>query len=130
MDWELFETPRVAQSEIDSAKIILRLSSELKEKEAQIANMQAQIEEAAQKAAKTKELEYETLMKIREEKFSRKEEEISRLLIEKENELWNRYKKILEETTNRYRRDVSAEKEKLELILKEKEEELKNYKEK
>ncbi|OGS46855.1 MAG: hypothetical protein A3J79_14470 [Elusimicrobia bacterium RIFOXYB2_FULL_62_6] len=111
------------ESEIDSAKMIFRLTSELKEKELELGSLRSRSFEELQRNNKAKEAEFEALINAQEERIKKREAEIGKQLVEKEAHLWQKYQTMLEDSIGTHRRELEGERTKLnsEVSAKEKE---------
>ena len=65
------------ETELDSAKMIFRLTSELKEKELELASLRSKSFEEIQRNNKAKEAEFEALSRVQEERIKKREAEIA-----------------------------------------------------
>ena len=97
------------ETELDSAKMIFRLTSELKEKELELASLRSKSFEEIQRNNKAKEAEFEALIQGQEGRIKKREQEIARLMVEKESRLWQKYQVMLEETIARHRAELESE---------------------
>jgi len=111
------------ESEIDSAKMIFRLTSELKEKELELGSLRSRSFEELQRNNKAKETEFEALINAQEERIKKREQEIGKLMVEKEAHLWQKYQTMLEDAISAHRQELEGERVKLnnEVSRKEKE---------
>ncbi|HAF95720.1 MAG TPA: hypothetical protein DCG50_06710 [Elusimicrobia bacterium] len=100
-------------SELDSAKMILRLTSELKEKEQEMTALRTKTFENMRSNNKAKEEEFEALMKAQEDRIKKREQEIGRLLVEKESALWQKYQKMLDDSVATHRGELEEERARL-----------------
>ncbi|OGR63012.1 MAG: hypothetical protein A2X31_00410 [Elusimicrobia bacterium GWB2_63_22] len=112
------------ETELDSAKMILRLTSELHDKELEVASTRSRSFEEIQRNNKAKEAEFEALMRAQEERIAKREQELARLLVEKESALWQKYQAMLDDAVSRQRADFESERELLKADIDKKETEL------
>ncbi|MBI4801095.1 MAG: hypothetical protein HY796_01090 [Elusimicrobia bacterium] len=112
------------ESEIDSAKMIFRLTSELKEKELELGSLRSRSFEELQRNNKAKEAEFEALINAQEERIKKREQEIGHLLVEKEAHLWQKYQTMLEDAIAAHRRELEGERAKLNSEVSRKEKEI------
>lgn len=112
------------ESEIDSAKMIFRLTSELKEKELELGSLRSKSFEELQRNNKAKEAEFEALINAQEERIKKREQEIGRLMVEKEAHLWQKYQTMLDEAIAAHRQELEGEREKLNAEVAAKEQEI------
>ena len=103
----------IGESELDSAKMVLRLTSELREKDLELASMRSRSFEEIQRNNKAKEEEYEALMRAQDERIKKREQELARMLVEKEAELWHKYQVMLDDAVNRQRSEFETERAQL-----------------
>ncbi len=101
------------ETELDSAKMIFSLTSELKEKELELASLRSKKFEEIQQHNKAKEAEFEALNQAREGRFKKREAEIARLMVEKESQLWQKHQAILDEAITRHRAELEEERARL-----------------
>ncbi|MCK4935912.1 MAG: hypothetical protein KAR84_03600, partial [Elusimicrobiales bacterium] len=94
------------ETEIDTAKMVFRLSSELKERDAEITNLRSKSFEEIQRNNKAKEAEFEALIKAQETRIKQREQEISQLLVNKESKLWSKYQQMLDSAINTHRDEL------------------------
>jgi len=111
----------LSETELDSAKMVLRLSSELREKDLELASMRSRSFEEIQRSNKVREEEFEALIRAQDEHIKKREQELARLLVEKESGLWQKYQLLLEDAVNRQRADFDAERALLTADIKKKE---------
>ena len=97
------------ETELDSAKMILRLTSELREKELEVASTRSRSFDEVQRNNKAKEAEFEALMRAQEERIAKREQALARLLVEKESALWQKYQAMLDEAVIRQREEFESE---------------------
>lgn len=112
------------ETEIDTAKMVFRLSSELKDRDTEIANLRSKSFEEIQRNNKAKEAEFEALIKAQETRIKQREQEISQLLVSKESKLWNKYQQMLDSAINKHRAELEDERERLHRELEKKENQL------
>ncbi|MCK5584115.1 MAG: hypothetical protein KAI33_09995, partial [Elusimicrobiales bacterium] len=112
------------ETEIDTAKMVFRLSSELKERDAEITNLRSKSFEEIQRNNKAKEAEFEALIKAQETRIKQREQEISQLLVNKESKLWSKYQQMLDSAINTHRDELEDERQRLHHELAKKEEQL------
>ncbi|MBI5743943.1 MAG: hypothetical protein HY952_05290 [Elusimicrobia bacterium] len=112
------------ETELDSAKMILRLTSELRDKELELASTRSRSFDEIQRNNKAKEAEFEALMQAQEERIAKREQALARLLVEKESTLWQKYQGMLDGAVNRQREDFEAERAALKADIEKKEAEL------
>ena len=101
------------ETELDSAKMILRLTSELKEKETVIASLRSKNFEEIRRNIKAKEAEFEALSRAQEARINKREAEIAGLLVEKEARLWQKHQVLLEEAIAKHRAELEDERTRL-----------------
>jgi hypothetical protein len=101
------------ETELDSAKMIFRLTSELKEKKLELADVRAKSFDEIQRNNKAKEAEFEALIQGQEGYIKKREAEISRLLVDKEAQLWEKHQLILEEAIAKHRAELEEERARL-----------------
>ena len=101
------------ETEIDTAKMVFRLSSELKERDAEITNLRSKSFEEIQRNNKAKEAEFEALIKAQETRIKQREQEISQLLVNKESKLWSKYQQMLDSAINTHRDELEDERQRL-----------------
>lgn len=101
------------ETELDSAKMIFRLTSELKEKEQELAALRSKSFEEIQRNNKAKETEFEALSQAQEGRIKKRETEIARLLVEKEAQLWQKHQVMLEEAITRHRAELEGDRARL-----------------
>ncbi|MEK7721582.1 MAG: hypothetical protein AAB359_04250, partial [Elusimicrobiota bacterium] len=94
------------ETELDSAKMVLRLTSELRDKELELASTRSRSFEEVQRNNKAKEAEFEALMRAQEERIARREQELARNLVEKESGLWKKYQTMLEDAITAHRGEL------------------------
>ncbi|MCX5791805.1 MAG: hypothetical protein NTY45_06235 [Elusimicrobia bacterium] len=99
----------LSETELDSAKMVLRLTSELREKDLELTETRTRSFEEIQKNNKAREEEFEALVRTQDERIRKREQELARMLVEKESGLWQKYQAMLEEAMNRQRADSEAE---------------------
>ena len=116
------------ETELDSAKMILSLTSELKEKAMEIAALRSKNTEEIQRNNKAKEAEFEALSQAQEGRIRKREAEIARLLVEKEAQFWQKHQLILDEVISRHRAKLEGERARLNEELARKETEFLNQK--
>lgn len=112
------------ETELDSAKMVLRLTSELRDKELELASTRSRSFEEVQRSSKAKEAEFEALMRAQEERIARREQDLARLLVEKESALWKKYQAMLDDAVALQRSEFEAERERLNADIRKKEIEL------
>jgi uncharacterized protein YoxC len=112
------------ETELDSAKMVLRLTSELREKELELASTRSRSFEEVQRNNKAKEAEFEALMRAQEERIARREQDLARSLVEKESALWQKYQAMLDDAVARQRSEFETERELLKADIEKKEAEL------
>lgn len=112
------------ETELDSAKMVLRLTSELREKEIELASTRSRSFEEVQRNNKAKEAEFEALMRAQEERIARREQDLARLLVEKESALWQKYQAMLDDAVARQRAEFETQRELLKADIEKKEAEL------
>jgi hypothetical protein len=112
------------ETELDSAKMVLRLTSELREKELEVAASRSKSFEEIQRNNKAKEAEFEALMRAQEDRIAKREQELARSLVEKESALWQKYQVMLDDAVARQRNEFEAERELLKTDIEKKETEL------
>jgi hypothetical protein len=112
------------ETELDSAKMILRLTSELHDKEVEVASTRSRSFEEIQRNNKAKEAEFEALMRAQEERIAKREQELARLLVDKESALWQKYQAMLDDAVSRQRGEFESERELLRSDIEKKEAEL------
>ncbi|HAT73175.1 MAG TPA: hypothetical protein DCS63_10205 [Elusimicrobia bacterium] len=112
------------ETELDSAKMILRLTSELREKELEVASTRSRAFDEVQRNNKAREEEYEALMRAQEDRIAKREQSLARLLVEKESALWQKYQAMLDEAVGRQREDFEAQRALLKAGIEKKETEL------
>ena len=93
----------VGESELDSAKMVLRLTAELRDKDLELVGMRSRSFEEIQKNNKAKEEEFEALIRAQDERIKKREQELGRMLVEKESGLWQKYQHMLDEAIARQR---------------------------
>ena len=101
------------ETELDSAKMIFRLTSELKEKELELGALRSKSFDEIQRNNKAKEAEFEALIQGQEARIRKRETEIARLMVEKESRLWQKYQSMLEEAIARHRAELEGERTRL-----------------
>ncbi|OGS07165.1 MAG: hypothetical protein A2270_11390 [Elusimicrobia bacterium RIFOXYA12_FULL_51_18] len=101
------------ETELDSAKMILRLTSELKEKDMEVAALRSKSFEEIQRNNRAKETEFEALIQGQEGRIKKRETEIARLIVEKESSLWQKYQVMLEEAITKHRTELEGERARL-----------------
>ena len=99
----------LSETELDSAKMVLRLTSELREKDLELTELRTRSFEEIQKNNKAREEEFEALVRTQDERIKKREQELARMLVEKESGLWQKYQVMLEEALSRQRADSEAE---------------------
>jgi len=97
------------ETELDSAKMIFRLTAELKEKELELAALRSDSFAEIQRNNKAKEAEFEALIRGQEASLRKREEELSRLLVNKEAGLWKEHQAALEEAIASHRKELEEE---------------------
>jgi len=112
------------ETELDSAKMVLRLTSELREKELELSSTRSHSFEEVQRNNKAKEAEFEALMRAQEERIAKREQDLARQLVEKESALWQKYQTMLDDAVSRQRNDFESERELLKADIEKKENEL------
>ncbi len=112
------------ETELDSAKMILRLTSELREKEIEVASTRSRSFDEIQHNNKAKEAEFEALMRAQEDRIAKREQKLARLLVEKESALWQKYQTMLDDAVTRQRAEFESERELLKADINKKEAEL------
>ncbi len=112
------------ETELDSAKMVLRLTSELRDKELELASTRSRSFEEVQRNNKAKEAEFEALMRAQEERIARREQELARNLVEKESGLWKKYQTMLDDAVALQRADFESERKLLKADIEKKETEL------
>lgn len=112
------------ETELDSAKMILRLTSELREKELEVASTRSRSFDEVQRNNKAKEEEYEALMRAQEDRITKREQSLARQLVEKESALWQKYQAMLDDAVGRQREDFEAQRAMLKADIEKKEAEL------
>lgn len=112
------------ETELDSAKMVLRLTSELREKEIEVASTRSRSFDEIQRNNKAKEAEFEALMRAQEERIAKREQDLARLLVEKESGLWQKYQAMLEDAIGRQRAEFEGARELLKADIEKKEAEL------
>ena len=112
------------ETELDSAKMVLRLTSELREKELELTSTRSRSFDEVQRNNKAKEAEFEALMRAQEERIARREQDLARLLVEKESGLWKKYQSMLDDAVARQRTEFESERELLKADIEKKENEL------
>jgi hypothetical protein len=112
------------ETELDSAKMILRLTSELKEKGLELTALRSSSFEEIQRNNKAKEAEFEALSRAQEERIKKRETEITRLMVEKEGQLWQKHQAMLKEAIDRHRAELEEERARLNEDVAEKEAEI------
>lgn len=112
------------ETELDSAKMVLRLTSELREKEIEVATTRSRSFDEIQRNNKAKEAEFEALMRAQEERIAKREQDLGRLLVEKESGLWQKYQAMLDDAIGRQRAEFESERERLKADIDKKEAEL------
>ena len=103
----------IGESELDSAKMVLHLTSELRQKDLELASMRSRSFEEIQKNNKAKEEELEALMRAQDERIKKREQELARMLVEKESSLWQKYQAMLDDAVNRQRSELETERARL-----------------
>ncbi|HNW43032.1 MAG TPA: hypothetical protein PKI19_00905 [Elusimicrobiales bacterium] len=111
-------------TELDSAKMVLRLTAELREKDLELASMRSRSFEEIQRNNKAREEEFEALMRAQDERIKKREQELARMLVEKESGLWQKYQVMLDEAVSRQRADFETERARLSADIRGKEAEL------
>jgi hypothetical protein len=101
------------ETELDSAKMILRLTSELKEKDLELAALRTRSFEEIQRNNKAKEAEFEALIQGQEADIRKRETEIARLMVETESRLWQKHQAMLEEAISKHRSELEEERTRL-----------------
>lgn len=101
------------ETELDSAKMVLRLSSELREKELELAALRSKSFEEIQRNNKAKEAEFEALIQGQEAGIRKRESELARLMVETESRLWQKHQAMLEEAISRHRSEIEEERARL-----------------
>ena len=112
------------ETELDSAKMVLRLTSELREKELELASTRSRSFDEVQRNNKAKEAEFEALMRAQEERIARREQDLAKLLVEKESGLWKKYQAMLDDAVALQRSEFESERELLKTDIIKKETEL------
>lgn len=112
------------ETELDSAKMVLRLTSELREKEIEVASTRSRSFDEIQRNNKAKEAEFEALMRAQEERIAKREQDLARLLVEKESGLWQKYQAMLDDAIDRQRGEFEGERALLKADIEKKEAEL------
>lgn len=112
------------ETELDSAKMVLRLTSELREKEIEVATTRSRSFDEIQRNNKAKEAEFEALMRAQEERIAKREQDLARLLVEKESGLWQKYQAMLDDAIDRQRAEFEGERALLKADIEKKEAEL------
>lgn len=112
------------ETELDSAKMVLRLTSELREKEIEVASTRSRSFDEIQRNNKAKEAEFEALMRAQEDRIAKREQDLARLLVEKESALWQKYQAMLDDAITRQREEFEAERDQLKTAIDKKEVEL------
>jgi len=112
------------ETELDSAKMVLRLTSELRDKEMELASTRSRSFDEVQRNNKAKEAEFEALMRAQEERIARREQDLARLLVEKESGLWKKYQSMLDDAVALQRSEFESERELLKADIGKKEAEL------
>ncbi|KAF0126043.1 MAG: hypothetical protein FD189_1404 [Elusimicrobia bacterium] len=118
------------ETELDSAKMILRLTSELREKETELSSLRSRSFEEIQRSHKAKDAEYEALMRGHEDRIKKREQEVAQLLVEKESSLWQKYQEMLDEAISLHRGELEEERDRLRAEIVRKEEEISEQKRK
>jgi len=116
------------ETELDSAKMILSLTSELREKEAELSALRSRSFEEIQRSNKAKDAEYEALLRGHEERIRKREQEVAQLLVERESALWQKYQRMLDEAVALHRGELEEERERLKAEISRKEEEISEQK--
>jgi hypothetical protein len=112
------------ETELDSAKMVLRLTSELRDKELELSSTRSRSFEEVQRNNKAKEAEFEALMRAQEERIARREQDLAKLLVEKESGLWKKYQVMLDDAVALQRSEFESERERLKADIGKKEAEL------
>jgi hypothetical protein len=97
------------ETELDSAKMILSLASELREKELELAALRSKSFEEIQRNKKATEAEFEALIQGQEADIRKRETEIARLMVETESSLWQKHQAMLEEAITKHRLELEGE---------------------
>ncbi|OGS16927.1 MAG: hypothetical protein A2234_08785 [Elusimicrobia bacterium RIFOXYA2_FULL_58_8] len=114
----------LGETELDSAKMVLRLTAELHEKDQELASMRSRSFEEIQRNNKTREEEFEKLIREQDNRIKKRESELARMLAEKESGLWQKYQLMITESVNRQRTESEAERALLITDIKKKEADL------
>ncbi|HBB68278.1 MAG: hypothetical protein A2X28_03370 [Elusimicrobia bacterium GWA2_56_46] len=101
------------ETELDSAKMIFRLTSELKGKELELASLRTKSFEEIQRNNKAKEAEFEALIEAQEARIQKRESELARVMVEKEASLWQKHQTILEAAIAKHRAELEEERGRL-----------------
>jgi len=101
------------ETELDSAKMIFRLTSELKGKELELASLRSKSFEEIQRNNKAKEAEFEALIEAQETRIQKRESELARMMVEKEAGLWQKHQTILEAAIAKHRAELEEERGRL-----------------
>lgn len=99
----------IGEPELDSAKMVLRLTAELREKDLELAALRSRSFEEIQRNNKAREEEFEALTRAQDERIKKRGQELAMMLVEKESGLWQKYQLMLDDAVNRQRSDLEAE---------------------
>ena len=112
------------ETEFDPAKMVLRLTAELRDKDLELAAARSHSSEEEQRNNKARETEFEALVRAQEELLARREQDLARQLAEKESGLWQKYQTMLDEAAALQRSGFELERKLLRADLEKKEAEL------